>query len=43
MSVDNTLYENEILISDLAKGTYIAKFTSLTDNSVTTTKKIILK
>jgi hypothetical protein len=43
LDVDDTSVSNSISLNGLTEGTYIAKFTSLSDPMVSTTKKIVLR
>ena len=43
LDLDDTSVSNSISLNGLTEGTYIAKFTSLSDPTVSTTKKIVLR
>jgi uncharacterized protein (TIGR02145 family) len=43
LEVADTYSTNMVSLSGIATGTYIAKFTSLTDSGATTTKKIVIR
>jgi hypothetical protein len=43
LDVDDTSVSNSISLNGITEGTYIAKFTSLSDPTVITTKKIVLR